>query len=192
MNTIRVAKFLPRSEANGPGVRSVIWVQGCTLGCVGCINPWSWDKNSSAAKDMTAAEILDLVLHDVEGISISGGEPFQQPKGLALLLAAAKARRLSTLVFTGYSLWEIDDSSREESAEVTLAKRVALNNIDILVAGRYVQSQRRQDLPLIGSSNQTVHFLTDRYTEADLSRVAATEMIFDEDNGTRVKTGITK
>ncbi|MFH1265139.1 MAG: 4Fe-4S single cluster domain-containing protein, partial [Planctomycetota bacterium] len=80
---IRLHAFEPASRANGPGLRAVVWFQGCTLRCPGCFNPGTHNPLSGHESDTAtlAAEIL-AIRRKIEGVSVSGGEPFQQPEAL--------------------------------------------------------------------------------------------------------------
>lgn len=205
----RIHTLEPASRANGPGLRAVVWFQGCTLGCPGCFNPLTHDPRGGEEAD--TAEVARRILsatETLEGITISGGEPFQQPEALLSILerltgsgglpkcgagasaacaaAAVEPRspsfgspRLSTLVFTGYSTEEIRSSA--------LGPRI-LALVDVLVAGRYVAAQRLAR-ELVGSANQRVHFLTGRYGPADLEDIPVGEMIVREDGSVAI-TGI--
>src|SRR5262249_17170585 len=104
---IRIHAFEPRSRANGPGARFVVWFQGCTLGCPGCFNPTTHDAagGRTIALDELVGELTRA--HGIEGISLSGGEPLQQPEAARALLDAARGLGLSTLAFSGYTLDEI-------------------------------------------------------------------------------------
>lgn len=116
----------------------------------------------------------------VEGLSVLGGEPLQQRPALLELLRLVRERTgLSVLLFTGYT-WEEMQRMRETPELLTL--------IDVVIAGRYDQSQRVAH-GLIGSANKTVHFLTTRYTSADLEMVPTTEVIITPD-GEVVLSGI--
>ncbi|NVM26586.1 MAG: radical SAM protein [Desulfobacterales bacterium] len=166
---LRIHRFLLFSRANGPGVRAVIWVQGCSLGCPGCFNP---ETHPFVGGELVSVGDLFgriVALGDaIEGITISGGEPLQQRRPLlALLRRVRRETPLSVLLFTGYT-WE--KVQRMPNAEALLAC------VDVLIAGRYDASQRlARDLR--GSTNKTVHFLTDRYTMDDLQSVPPTEVI---------------
>jgi anaerobic ribonucleoside-triphosphate reductase activating protein len=108
--------------------------------------------------------------HGIEGLTISGGEPLQQPEALLELLAAVRERTtLSILLFSGYTLPEIQQMPRGPAI---------LAFVDVLIAGRYVQS-RRLAYGLRGSANKTVHCFTDRYTREDLERVPPAEVSID-------------
>lgn len=157
---LRLHAFEPASRANGPGLRAVVWFQGCTLGCPGCFNPATHDPHGGYQSDTAclAAEILASA-PQIDGISISGGEPFQQPDALLDLLTRLAGSRLSRLVFTGYTLDEIH--------RYRLGPEI-LRHLDILIAGRYDTSQRVAK-GLLGSSNQQIHLLTGRHNLAELA-----------------------
>lgn len=163
--------LMPRSHANGPGVRTVIWFQGCTLGCPGCFNPAT---HAAAAQQLVSvAALIERLIADapaIEGITMSGGEPLQQPAALLQLLSAARARTtLSVLLLSGYSLSEI--------RQMPLGPAI-LAHVDVLIAGRYVQA-RRLARGLRGSANKAVHLFTDRYTLEDIEHVPAAEVWID-------------
>lgn len=171
-DAVRIHRFLPGSRANGPGLRAVVWVQGCALGCPGCFNPEShaFDAGELLPVADLAARIL-AVKEPIEGITLSGGEPFHQHRALAHMLSEVRAHKdLSVLVFSGFSLEEI----WRQKADDLLA------HIDVLIAGRY-QATERVATGLIGSSNKVVHFLTPRYTPADLASVPEAEVILSPD-----------
>jgi len=177
---IRVHAFEPVSRANGPGLRAVVWLQGCTLACPGCFNPATHapDGGYESDTETLAAEILSLA-SKIEGVSISGGEPFQQPAALLDLLSRLVDSHLSRLVFSGYTLQEI--------GRQTLGPSI-LRRIDVLVAGRYATTQH-VGKSLLGSANQRIHLLTDRYELSQLADVPRRELILRPD-GTMTATGI--
>jgi anaerobic ribonucleoside-triphosphate reductase activating protein len=194
-DTIRIHRFLPASRANGPGLRAVVWVQGCALGCPGCFNPEShtFDAGEVLAVSELAARIL-AVKAPIQGITLSGGEPFHQQRALARLLSEVRAQQnLSVLVFSGYSL---DEIQRQRSANMRSANQRSANQqgsdlleqIDVLIAGRY-QAEQRVAAGLIGSANKVVHFLSTRYTPADLASVPTAEVLVSTD-GEIVLSGI--
>lgn len=171
-DAVRLHRFLPASRANGPGLRTVIWVQGCALGCPGCFNPEShaFDAGEVVSVEALAGRIL-AVREPVQGITLSGGEPFHQHRALARVLALVREQKdLSVLAFSGYDLEEIR----------RLRAGGLLEQIDVLIAGRY-QAGRRVAAGLIGSDNKVVHFLTPRYSPADLASVPQAEVIVSPD-----------
>src|SRR4051794_9779781 len=103
----RVHAIEPRSRANGPGARFVVWLQGCTLGCPGCFNPGTHDPAGGREVPLDDLAPQLAATPGIEGLSPSGGEPLQQPAAAAALLEAARALGLSTLAFSGYTEAEI-------------------------------------------------------------------------------------
>lgn len=169
--TLRVHAFMPRSRANGPGVRAVLWLQGCSQGCPGCFNPDTHphDAGERWAVDELVGRVADLGA-GIEGLTVSGGEPLEQPRPLrALLERLRRETSLSVILFTGFT-W----------AEVTAAAEMVdvLPFVDVLVAGRYERA-RHLARGLRGSENKTTHFLTDRYSEDDLEVVPDAEIAID-------------
>jgi pyruvate-formate lyase-activating enzyme len=100
---LRLHAFIPRSRANGPGCRAVVWVQGCTLGCPGCFNPETHDFRGGQWVGVDELfERIRALQGTIEGITVSGGEPFQQRPALLALLQRVRAETdLGVLVFTG-------------------------------------------------------------------------------------------
>jgi anaerobic ribonucleoside-triphosphate reductase activating protein len=166
---VRVHAVDPRSRANGPGVRFVVWLQGCTLGCPGCFNPATHaTANGTAAPGVAIAEIADrLAGAKVEGLSLSGGEPLQQAEASLALLCAARALGLSTLMFSGYTI--------DEARALPLGSEI-LAELDVLIDGRYVAGERLAR-GLRGSANQRIHLLTDRYALADIEATPVAEIV---------------
>ncbi|HEY5926067.1 MAG TPA: 4Fe-4S single cluster domain-containing protein [Kofleriaceae bacterium] len=176
---LRVHAIEPRSRANGPGARFVVWLQGCTLGCPGCFNPTTHDTRGGrdVSLDELARQLADTP--GIEGVSLSGGEPLQQAEGAAALLAAARALGLSTLAFSGYTLEEIRALPHGPTV---------LAQLDVLVDGRYVAGERLAT-GLRGSANQRIHLLTSRYQLADVEATPVAEIRIGP-SGDVVLTGV--
>ena len=169
----------PRSAANGPGWRFVVHVQGCALRCPSCFNPHTHDF--APRRLVSPADLAERVLAqpDLEGVTISGGEPLHQISPLTRFLEILRARSgLSVIVFSGFTL---DEAKALSGADRLLAL------VDILVDGRYVEALRCAD-GLRGSCNQRIHLLTDRYSPADLVPCGAAEVIVEPD-GHLILTG---
>ena len=159
------------SYANGPGRRLVLWLQGCTLGCAGCFNPSTHSKTPYL--DFSIQDFRSwLEENPVDGLSISGGEPLQQSSQLLPFLMAAQSEyHLSIIMFTGYTLEEIQ--LQPEMAAVAA-------NVDVLIAGRFDEKQPSTH-PMLGSANQTIHFLTTVYEPEDLVKVPDAEVNIAQD-----------
>ena len=163
---LRLHAFEPRSRANGPGARFVVWFQGCTLGCPGCFNPATHAADGRAMPiDELVAELIRAA-GSIEGLSLSGGEPLQQPEAARALLDAARALGLSTLAFSGYTLDEIRGLPGGPDV---------LARLDVLIDGRYVARDRLAS-GLRGSANQRIQLLTARYTLADVEATPVAEI----------------
>lgn len=155
--SVRVMRFAPRCTVLGPGARAVLWVQGCPFRCAGCVAPESlpFDGGTLVATD----EIIDRLrtLPDIEGVTFSGGEPFAQPGPLARIADDCRARGLSVMSYTGYTLEALTARGTPEQHEF-------LRRLDILVDGPYVEA-RHTDKRWRGSDNQRVLFLSPRHQE---------------------------
>ena len=158
MLPIRVAAVLDVTEAEGPGSRFALWVQGCAIRCPGCCNPHMFDPAGGTAVDSgDLLARLDRVRDRVEGISLLGGEPFEQAAALVPFALGARERGLSIVAFTGHRLEDLRSGWPPGSREL-------LAHVDLLVDGPF-----RADLPertrrWSGSANQRFHFLTGRYS----------------------------
>lgn len=157
---LRIAQTVPDTEAEGPGKRFALWVQGCTLRCPGCCNPEMFAPDKGGVMVETAALAARiLATPGIEGISVLGGEPFQQPEALAELCGLVRAGGLSVMIYTGFTLAEL-------KAQPAAAAQL-LTTVDLLVDGRYDQTRPEARRRWIGSSNQVMHFLTARYAPGD-------------------------
>ncbi len=178
---IQLHAVIDRSRANGPGQRLAIWFQGCSLGCAGCFNPAT---HPVGGETIDAADLIDRALAQgdaIEGVTISGGEPFEQSDGLLALARGLRQRapRLSILVFSGFTRQEIE--RRPPGPDILAA-------IDVLVDGRFVE-RRLLGRGLRGSDNQRIHLLTGRYTLDQIEATPTGEVVIDPDGTARV-TGV--
>lgn len=166
---LRVATIVADTEAEGPGRRFAVWMQGCSLRCAGCCNPEMFDERRGTAT--TIEQLAAQIPAGVEGITLLGGEPFEQAAGCAEFARLAKARGLTVMVFSGYTRAELAD--RSDAAEL-------FAEIDLLVDGRYDRTKPEPPPPIgrrwIGSANQTMHYLTTAY-RADDPRMRASNTI---------------
>jgi anaerobic ribonucleoside-triphosphate reductase activating protein len=161
--TLRVAQVVPCTEAEGPGRRFALWFQGCPLRCPGCCNPEMLPFEGGQA--MRLADVLGQVEEAartwaVEGITLLGGEPLAHAAGAAALARAVRAAGLTVMVFSGYTLAEARQLPDPAVADL-------LAHTDILVDGPYLRDQPEARRRWIGSANQQVHFLSDRYRADD-------------------------
>ncbi len=162
-DVVDVALAVACTDAEGPGKRFALWLQGCTLGCPGCCNPhmWAMGKGTRRRVDDIFVDVdAAVAAHGVEGVSLLGGEPFLQPAALARLARGAQERGLSVMIYTGFTLAEL-------RARADVDVDAALAATDVLVDGRYVEAQRTTARRFVGSENQVMHFFSDRYTKDD-------------------------
>lgn len=157
---LRVAQTVPDTEAEGPGRRFALWVQGCTLACPGCCNPEMFADRGGELLDAGALAARIVGTPGIEGLSVLGGEPFQQAEAVAGLCAAVRAAGLSVMVYSGYTLAELRALPGPGPAAL-------LAETDLLVDGRYVRELPEPRRRWLGSSNQRLHFLTGRYRPED-------------------------
>ena len=143
----------------GPGKRAALWVQGCAKRCSGCCNP---DYLRFIERDMVTVESVFLKIQqaaqdfDLEGVTFLGGEPLLQARGLAVLASRVQKIDLSVMVFTGYTLNELQDMALPGVDEL-------LQLSDIVVDGPYDSTIPDKKRNWVGSSNQRFHYLSDRY-----------------------------
>lgn len=137
----------------GPGRRLVLWVAGCGRGCAGCISPEMQPADAGRAVPVARLSRHVLAVYpSLDGMTISGGEPFDQAEALAACLTALRAERpgWTVIAYSGYVIEEI---------RCDAARRALLNVIDVLIDGPYRNTIPRIH-PLTGSGNQRVHCLT--------------------------------
>lgn len=159
---LRVAQIVDATHAEGPGLRTAIWLQGCPLRCPGCCNPemLSFDGGEATAVD----DVLDRAIaarrdQSVEGITLLGGEPFAHAAA-ATLATRARAAGLSVMTFTGFALERLRERPYPWTDELLAAT-------DLLIDGPYERDLPDTTRRWIGSTNQRIHFLTDRYRADD-------------------------
>jgi anaerobic ribonucleoside-triphosphate reductase activating protein len=140
---------------DGPGLRYVVFTQGCRLRCKGCHNPGTHDEQGGYL-----VETRDLLPPFDEnpllsGITLSGGEPFLQPGPLSRLAEQIKARGKTVFTYTGYTFEDLFRQMREDG-ELGPAVASLLSFTDTLIDGPYVEELKDLDLPFRGSSNQRI------------------------------------
>ena len=134
MSNLKLAGFLARSSVNGPGIRAVIWVQGCPFNCDGCFNPDFLPFSPTPPVDVKDLAARILALDGIDGVTFSGGEPFTQAGPLAELGAILHSADLSVVTFTGFTWDQINAKNRP-------AWRRLLSVTDLLIAGPYVNEK---------------------------------------------------
>ena len=176
---INVAARLPCTSVEGPGLRYVLWVQGCDIDCPGCCNqkllPFVRRQVMSSSEIVVEIERA-RELHGIEGVTFLGGEPTYQAKGLAEIAASCKLQGLSVMVFTGFQLGQLYQLNLPGVEHL-------LRHTDILVDGPFVAARRDTRRNWVGSENQRFHYLTQRYE-------ASIETSSDDRHAVEVRIGL--
>lgn len=174
MNWINLAYSLPFTEAEGPGRRAAIWVQGCNKRCPGCCNPGYLQL---VERDLvSAASVLEWLekahkTHNLDGVTFLGGEPMLQAQGLAFVAQGAQELGLSVMVFSGYTKFELDALQLPGSDNL-------LRYTDVLVDGPYDSMLPDYSRRWVGSTNQRFQYLTNRY-DARIEKGDAVERVIE-------------
>lgn len=159
MAKLNIAGFVECTEVEGPGKRFALWVQGCRRRCPGCCNPGMQDFVPKTIVEASRVGCLVEVSrreNAIEGVTFLGGEPMLQAKGLSGVARFCRERGLSVMVFTGYTLEEL------EAEELPFADDL-LRNTDVLVDGAFDSKRPERERNWVGSTNQRFHYLTGFY-----------------------------
>lgn len=150
-----ISRILAPVHSLGPDERIVLWVQGCKKRCIGCIAEDLQEKSGKSIGDDTLAMLLIRLssIKNCKAITISGGDPFEQSVSLLTLLQTVRNVFDDILVYTGYTIEEI-----QNGCEGTNGVK-CLDYIDVLIDGRYVDELNTSECVMRGSSNQKIHFL---------------------------------
>lgn len=151
MSKIRLAGVVKESIVDGPGIRLVVFTQGCLHECEGCHNPDT--HNPLEGYESDTENILNEVKKNplLLGVTFSGGEPFLQPKPLIELAKKAHELGLNVMSYTGYHFEEIIAQNNKYPERYELLKQ-----IDILVDGPFILKEKDMLIPFRGSRNQRI------------------------------------
>ncbi|MDR3215470.1 MAG: anaerobic ribonucleoside-triphosphate reductase activating protein [Bacilli bacterium] len=143
---ININNIIYDSIVDGPGLRMVIFMQGCTHHCFNCHNPTTHELK--AHNLMSINELIEMIKNNnhTKNITISGGEPFLQYPALLCLLKQLKNYHI--WVYTGYTKQELINLNYDE----------IFNYINVLIDGRYHDELKSLNIPFIGSTNQKIHY----------------------------------
>lgn len=152
---MEIDKILFPVESLGPGKRLVIWTVGCSKHCYKCISPELWDTNYMKEVSLTSLiSIISNIINNntVDGVTISGGDPFEQMDELVKLLPSVKNMVQDILVYTGYKYLTFKNTLT--AFEISCIE----DNISVLIDGPYVDELNDNKSTLIGSTNQNIYF----------------------------------
>ncbi|WP_410595176.1 4Fe-4S single cluster domain-containing protein [Amycolatopsis sp. lyj-23] len=153
MELLNLHRIVDATAAEGPGVRCAVWTQGCSVRCPGCFNPQTWTTRGGFGRSWEDLVSRVLAVSGIEGVTLLGGEPFDQAAPLGRFAAAVRSEGLSVMTFTGHVLEDLPPSE-------------LLASTDLLVDGPFLADRPEPARPWVGSANQRFHFLTDRYDES--------------------------
>ncbi|WP_406242087.1 anaerobic ribonucleoside-triphosphate reductase activating protein [Tissierella carlieri] len=147
MDKIRIAGIEEESIVDGPGIRFVIFTQGCNHQCIGCHNPETHSFDGGELVDIDS--IVNMIKENplLDGITISGGEPFEQSLECSILAKKVKVLGLSVVTYTGYTFEEILHNKKF---------RDLLLQTDLLIDGKFDISEKSMMLQFRGSTNQRI------------------------------------
>lgn len=148
---IRIAGMIADSIVDGPGIRLALFVQGCPHHCRGCHNPATHDPAGGTA--LSPAEIMERIkaAGGIDGVTFTGGEPFEQARPLALLAQEIMLLGLNLVLYSGYTFEELLQRSKGDPDILRLLEHGLL-----LIDGPYKEKRRDPALPYRGSANQRV------------------------------------
>ena len=171
---MRVAEMLHSSKIYGPGERTVLWLQGCSIQCENCWNDelWSFQGGQSIGND----EVITYAgTHKNSGITLLGGEPLDQAPAVLKLIEAAQESGLDVLLYTGYELHELSSVQKQ-----------CVDLADIVIHGRYIHELRSLNLLWRGSTNQEILINNKRFRDIDLTEKRQMEVHIDSRGQTKV------
>lgn len=159
MAYLNIAAIRPCTEAEGPGKRFAIWCQGCLRRCIGCCNPHMQPIEHRTL--VSVDNLFELIkkhnqIDKIEGISLIGGEPVLQAEGASFLAEKCQEDGISVILFTGYKYEDLITSKDGNIIRL-------LNNVDIIIDGEYKQNEIDTERDWVGSCNQNVIYLSERY-----------------------------
>lgn len=167
---MRIAGLLHESIVDGPGVRFVVFCQGCPHRCPGCHNPETWDFGGGG--EYTVRQLIKEIRKApalVRGVTLSGGEPFSQPGEMAQLASRVHGLGMDVVTYTGFLYEELLEKARQDPEVERL-----LAETDLLVDGPFVEAKKDIGLRFRGSSNQ-------RIIDVKKSREAGKTVVLDEE-----------
>lgn len=155
---IRIAGDLENSLANGPGMRYVLFTQGCSLKCPGCHNAHTWDK--SQGMSISIDEVIENIKSNpfIEGVTLSGGDPVEQIEAITELCKRIKSElpQLTIMMYTGRKFAELLCEFGMQAVEL-------IELLDYMVDGRFEMHNKEGAHKYAGSANQVFYdFKKDR------------------------------
>lgn len=151
MSKLRLAGCIKESFVDGPGIRYVLFTQGCPHKCQGCHNPQTHDYEGGYLMDIN--DIYNDITRNplVKGVTVSGGEPFNQANQVSELISKLKQNDYDVMVYTGYRYEDLYEKANENNGYMRL-----LESADILVDGKFELEYKNELIKFRGSENQRI------------------------------------
>ena len=151
VNSIRLAGIAYESLVNGPGIRRVLFAQGCKHNCSSCFNKHTHSFDGGEEKKIH--EIVEDILCNplIRGVTFSGGDPLEQGEEFAILAKKIKKSKINIWCYTGYSFEYILENQKKRNGWQELLK-----HIDVIVDGKFMEEYADSHLRYRGSSNQRI------------------------------------
>lgn len=143
----QIAGELRHSLVNGPGIRFVLFMQGCNHHCPGCQNPDTWDPGGGEEKDTARIKEVIRKTRLIDGITLSGGDPLLQAEAVSDIASFAKSLGLSVWCYTG---WTFEAILHDE----VMGAKELMEYVDVLVDGPFIESLKSDRCLYRGSTNQ--------------------------------------
>ena len=165
---MNLARILYPVKALGPGERIGLWLCGCSRRCKGCSNPELWERRREY--EISPEKVFSLIAdifqnYNVDGFTISGGEPFDQPEELSELIRMIKVISNDILIYTGYRIEEL--YARKDRTTDFILRSAA-----VLIDGEYIKNLNN-DSVIRGSENQKIHILNKKFSEQYRNYISA-------------------
>jgi anaerobic ribonucleoside-triphosphate reductase activating protein len=172
---MNIAHIEKSANIYGPGERFVIWMQGCSIKCQGCQNQ---NMLPFEPKNLTTPDklISQIESSKPDGVTILGGEPFDQFEEIKELCTLLHEKDISIILFSGYSLNYIQQTQF----------KTILSFIDVLIPEPYKKNMRNTSSGIYGSDNQKLIFLSDRYNKTDFQTQNFAEIILEPDGSMKI------
>lgn len=170
---LRIGATLAKSCVNGPGTRFAVWFQGCSRACRGCANPELQPFEGGTVRSVGSLLAEILAVPNLDGVTFSGGEPFDQPEALFALIRAIRMKsRLSVFVFSGYTYAELERRFRIGTRS---------DRPDAILCGPFREDFSPDYDHFLPSANQELRFLTDRFRTRDFDGLPVYEAVIQPD-----------
>ena len=171
---MRVACVVESSKIYGPGSRTVLWLQGCSIRCDQCWNDELW--SFEGGEEISFSDLIEIAAKNGDiGFTLLGGEPLDQAPAVSQFISQVQGHGLDIVLYTGYELHELSN-----------IQQMCVSAADITIHGRYVHDLRSEQLLWRGSTNQQILVQNPKYSALDLTEKRQMEIHINEGGGVKV------